>query len=188
MQIIIIIIHPFHLLSFYNVSTPHCQQSQSRLSNLLPTVFLSVAGWWLSYSHGCPILKRFLPLLVSQNLGKQCQKYCLVITCKNLGYLVSQIKFCWAQNRALWNPQTQDQPRKRGMNGIPLPYVNLNEPNNLKGRQTTIFHMITSQVFPAALSIPFSSLLTSHSVCISYKKSTNYRLFHSLNNHIHNNE
>jgi hypothetical protein len=150
----LIIIYPFNLLSFYNISTSHCQQSQSRLSNLLSTVFLSAAGWWLSSSHTC-----FLPLLVSQNLGKQCQKYCFVITCKNVGYLVSQIKFCWAQDRALWNPKTQDQPRKRGMNGIPLYNVNLNEPNNLKGRHTTICHTISSPVFPAALSSPFSSLL-----------------------------
>lgn len=137
-MIIIIIIYPFHLLSFCYVAIPHCQQSQSRLSNC-DLDFLSVAGWWLSYSHTC-----FLPLLVRQNLCIQCQKYWIIKTCKNLGYLVSQIMFCWAQDRALWNPQTQDQPKNSGMNGIPIPNLYLNKPTNLIGRQTTIFHDILS--------------------------------------------
>jgi hypothetical protein len=157
----IIIIHPFNWMNYCYVSVPHCQKSQSRISNLLSTVFLSVAVWWLSYSH-----IHFLPLLTSQNLGTQCQKYHNVITCKNPGYLVSQIKFCWAPDTALWNPQTQDQPTKSGMNGIPIPNVNLNKPNNPIGRQTTIFHIISSPVFPAALYFPFITTYIVWCVCV----------------------
>jgi len=42
----IIIIHPFNLLSFYKVSIPHCQQSQSRLSNLSSS--LPISSWLMA--------------------------------------------------------------------------------------------------------------------------------------------